>query len=158
MDVNEGRSPVRHWSVLLATTGQFRDRLRAGCHGRRQSVIDPFEVGSDVTWELMSPQGYEEYLLPYIGETEVARITHTADLYGYPREFRATGTVIGIKKLYGEQTLWPGSDVGGYAVAGSGRFIRGSEAIRWEEEKEGLAFIGYIVDLEVSSIRSLSGS
>src|ERR1700677_171518 len=45
------------------------------------SVIDPFEVGSDVTWELMSPQGYEDYLLPYIGEKEVARITHTADCY-----------------------------------------------------------------------------
>jgi hypothetical protein len=36
MDVNEGRSPVRHWSVLLATTGQFCDRLWAGSHGRRQ--------------------------------------------------------------------------------------------------------------------------
>jgi hypothetical protein len=114
------------------------------------NVIDPFEVGSDVTWELMSPQGYEDYLLPYIGEKEVARITHTADYYGYPRELPARGTVLAIKKLYGEQTLWPGSDVGGYALAGSGRFFSDSKAVRWEEEKEGLAFIGYIVNLEVS--------
>jgi hypothetical protein len=75
---------------------------------------------------------------------------HTADYYGYPREFRATGVVLAIRKLYGEQTLWPGSDIGGNAVAGSGRFFSDSHAIRWEEEKEGLAFIGYIVDLEVS--------
>ncbi len=39
MDVNEGSSPVRHWAILLATTGQVRDRLWAGSHGRRQDAI-----------------------------------------------------------------------------------------------------------------------
>ena len=33
---NEGRTADRQWAELLATNGQFRDRLRAGSHGRRQ--------------------------------------------------------------------------------------------------------------------------
>ena len=35
LDINEGRSPVRHWAVLLATSGHFRDRHWAVSHGRR---------------------------------------------------------------------------------------------------------------------------
>ena len=38
MNTNKGRPPVRHWAILLATSGQFRDRLWAGSHGRRQSA------------------------------------------------------------------------------------------------------------------------
>jgi hypothetical protein len=30
MDVNEGRSPVRHWAILLATSGQFCSRYWSG--------------------------------------------------------------------------------------------------------------------------------
>jgi hypothetical protein len=35
-DFNEGRTTDRQWAELLATDGQFRDRLWAGSHGRRQ--------------------------------------------------------------------------------------------------------------------------
>lgn len=40
---NEGRTTGRQWAELLATNGQFRGRLQAGSHGRRQSdePLDP---------------------------------------------------------------------------------------------------------------------
>ena len=38
---NEGSSAGRQWAIPVATSGQFRDRLRAGSHGRRHSAISP---------------------------------------------------------------------------------------------------------------------
>lgn len=38
-DINEGRTNDRQWAVLLATSGQVRDRLRAGSHGRRHTSV-----------------------------------------------------------------------------------------------------------------------
>ena len=35
-NINEGRSTGHQWAEPVATSGQFRDRLRAGSHGRRQ--------------------------------------------------------------------------------------------------------------------------
>ena len=37
-DLNVGRSIGRQWAELLATNGQFRDRLWAESHGRRQPL------------------------------------------------------------------------------------------------------------------------
>ena len=37
ININEGSSAGRQWAILVATSGQFRDRLRAESHGRRQS-------------------------------------------------------------------------------------------------------------------------
>lgn len=92
------------------------------------SEIEPFAVGSQVTWPLVSPQGYQGYLTPYIGEEGVSKITRAVDSYGGLR--RVPGTVLAIKKLYGEQGPWPGSDVGGRPIPGSGRFLPAQEAVR----------------------------
>src|SRR5580658_9556693 len=112
------------------------------------SVIEPFSVGYRLTWPLVSPRGYEEYLAPYIGEDEVSRITHAVDGYFYFGS-GVTGTVLTIKKLYGEQGV-RGNGVPGRPIPGSGRFFSGTEAVQREEEKEGLEFIGYLVDLDAS--------
>ncbi len=112
------------------------------------SDIEPFAVGSPATWPLVSPQGYAGYLTPFIGEEEVSKITRAIDSYGGLQ--RVTGTVLAIKKLYGEQGLRPGSQIGGRPIQGSGRFLSVQEAVRWEEKIDGLEFIGYVVDFEVA--------
>ena len=112
------------------------------------NVIEPFSVGYQLTWPLVSPRGYEDYLTPYVGEEEVSRITYAVDGYFYFGS-GVTGTVLAIKKLYGELGLLE-NGVRGRPTPGSGRFFTGTEALRWEDEKEGLEFIGYMVDLDVS--------
>jgi hypothetical protein len=112
------------------------------------SVIEPFSVGYRLTWPLVSPRGYEEYLAPYMGDDEVSRITHAVDGYFYFGS-GVTGTVLTIKKLYGEQAVH-GNGVPGRPTPGSGRFFSDTEAVQWEEEKEGLEFIGYLVELDAS--------
>jgi len=112
------------------------------------SVIEPFAVGSEVTWPIVSKFGDDEYLMPFIGEEEVARITHAVD--GYFALQPVEGTVMTIRKLFGKYGLRD-NGVMGRPIPGSGRFFTDNKAVRWEEEKEeeGLAFIGYMVDLEV---------
>jgi hypothetical protein len=81
-----------------------------------------------VTWPIVSPRSYVEYLTPYIGEEEVARITHAAD--GYDASFRhVSGTVVSIEALYGELGLWP-DGIMGRPKPGSGRFFSVREAVR----------------------------
>jgi hypothetical protein len=46
-----------------------------------------------------------------------------------------------IRKLYGKYGLRE-NGVGGRPIPGSDRFLSDTEAVRWEEEKEELDFIG----------------
>lgn len=111
---------------------------------------EPFQVGSQVSWTIGTDdmQWLSALLGPGAGVTVDAFEDHHAE---FPDGTPATaGTVTGISAVYCRHAPRPGDEWTRYEVDGSGVLVPLTRAQRFQPDRGGLQFVGYLVQLSVT--------
>ncbi|GAB7029359.1 hypothetical protein JCM4914_08200 [Streptomyces platensis subsp. malvinus] len=109
---------------------------------------EPFAIGSEVDWAVVAPD--REWLTKVLGAQTAATVDGVEEHHGGGPEHAAPvrGTVTGISAVHCRFAPLPGgADHTRYPVPGSGTLTPLSSAPRWNAGRDGLSFVGFLVEL-----------
>jgi len=115
-----------------------------------QCCGEPFAVGSPVSWTLEDPD--PDWLAAIVGDDLAARVDAAEEHHrGGPEQGpRTDGTVLSIRTVHCRyEAADPEHPQMMSPVPGSGVVTGTDTADGWEAERDGLAFVGYLVQLAV---------
>ncbi|WP_030801297.1 DUF6578 domain-containing protein [Streptomyces sp. NRRL S-337] len=123
-------------------TRVWMDSWQMGCCG------EPFTIGSEVSWTVVDPD--REWLTKVLGARTAATVDGVEEHHGGRPEQPAPvrGTVTGIHAVHCRFAALPGEP--GHTrgpVPGSGTLTALSSAPRWTSGRDGLDFVGFLVDV-----------
>ena len=120
-----------------------------------QCCGQPFSVGSAVTWTL-SDEPDTDWLAHTVGESLAQRVSHSEDHHGDLAASAPTtnGRVAGITRAFCRYARPDADSRVSYPVPRTARLNDVDHANGWEDEADGLDFIGYLVALHVERPRS----
>ncbi|WP_261954160.1 DUF6578 domain-containing protein [Streptomyces nigrescens] len=109
---------------------------------------EPFALGAEVSWAVVAPD--REWLTKVLGAETAATVDAAEEHHGGSPQQSAPvrGTVTGISAVHCRFAPLPGEpDRTRHPVPGSGTLTPLSSARRWTSGRDGLDFVGFLVDL-----------
>ncbi|MEI7055901.1 DUF6578 domain-containing protein [Nocardioides sp. CCNWLW239] len=112
---------------------------------------EPFAVGDRVSWDVRDPD--MDWLKATVGDEIASSITHSMERHEYEDVLsELTGTVVAIKRAWGDFAQLKPNDTCHYPVPGSQRLLDVRESYGAEQDAfPELTFNGWVVELRVAA-------